>query len=150
VERAPDLPLEMLMLMPAAALGAALPTEPKTNCGGPRVEAHLLRDGFEMIARGWFDAAAVLKKLRPVLASCPVGGRLRLDFAQARGFDHLALSALVVVLRDHCRGVERIVIAGLEPRCLERLAQTGAENLLGAQWRAVHRQGEIAFLKTQA
>lgn len=150
MEPVPDLPLEMLMLMPAAALAGSFATPPKAKCGGPRVEAHLPRDGFLLTARGWFDAKAVFDKVRPILASCPAGGHLTVDLRQTHGFDQLALSALVVVLRAHCLDMDRIAIWGLEPTCLDRLCQTGAENLFGCQWRDTRRADEIIFLKTRA
>lgn len=148
MQQGQDLPLEMLMLMPAAALSR--PAGQTRRACAAKVEAQLLRSGLELAVSGWFDAMAVLQKLRPVLAACPPGGQLTINLRDAQGFDQLALSALVVALRGHCLDLRRIAIQGVAPWCLARLGQTGADNLFGSQWLAETSPTEIVFRKTQA
>ncbi|MFH1035121.1 MAG: hypothetical protein V1806_11495 [Pseudomonadota bacterium] len=133
--------LEMLLMLPDALLGR-MPTE---VVGGQAPPLEVRRRGQELsiILGEQVGAEDILESLGGLLSGEHGLEHLHLEVRQPRGLDHLGLSALVVVLREHGPCFASITISGLPLWAQERLRLTGADNLLGHHWQGNFGPGFI-------
>lgn len=147
--------LEMLIMLPEA-LGSRAGGEwgkgvrPRTP--GLKVEHHLrelyLREMYITLEER-ADVDAILEDLGALLGQDQSLDWLNVDVSRLVGLDHLSLSALVVVLREHCAPLAHITISGLPVWAQERLRLTGADNLLGRSWHGSFEPGAIRLCHGQ-
>lgn len=83
---------------------------------------------------GGFDAEIIINILLRELIGTKGSERLSLDLTSCYGFDNLALSALLVILRKHAEKFEIIEVSGLPPWAMTRLARTPMHRLLDSNW----------------
>ena len=83
---------------------------------------------------GGFDAEMIIDSLPEQLGRVRGVDRFNLNIAGCSDFNNLALSALLVVLRQHAKGLEIIEINGLAPWAVARLARTPRHRLLSSNW----------------
>ncbi|MEW5912213.1 MAG: hypothetical protein AB1814_06630 [Thermodesulfobacteriota bacterium] len=106
----------------------------------PRLELEASTRGPEFCLRvsGRLEAMALVEGLDRTLRGAQGVQILRLDLRGAQELDHLALSAVLVVLRNHAGAFQRLELHGLPPWARLRLYQSGPQGLLGPQWREVY------------
>lgn len=131
-------------MLPEALLGR---TEghgnPRPRPRGLQLKLSWSRDEVGIGIEGGVDGETILEDLGLILEETPGQPNLRLDLSRATGMDHLALSALVVVLRDQEGRFNRIALQGLPPWATQRLRLTGVDNLLGRWWRGSFQPGLV-------
>jgi hypothetical protein len=146
--QATDWRLEMSLMLPAAlADGDRRSPMPKTASGGLRLKVERRRQEMAVILHGSADADIFLERLLAIIRLSSDDEGLFLDLAQAEDFDHLSLSALVVVLRDQAGKFQRLILSGLPSWASLRLFHTGAENLLGRSWKGNFAPGMVSFFR---
>lgn len=89
---------------------------------------------FSLILGKSCGAEDVLERVPRLLSSVGLHARLAVDASQARCLDNLALSALVVCLRNQAGHLDEVVLCGLPPWAYGRLCLTGAHRVLGPGW----------------
>ncbi|KMY67950.1 hypothetical protein AAU61_08895 [Desulfocarbo indianensis] len=105
---------------------------------------------FSLILGRSCGAEDVLERMPRLLRSVGLHARLAVDVSQAQGLDNLALSALVVCLRNQAVHLDEVVLCGLPPWAYGRLCLTGAHRVLGPGWlgrldpECLHLQREAA------
>jgi hypothetical protein len=114
---------------------AAAP-EPAYDQDGPagQIYLELPLKGLVIAPKGRLEVEVLFRGLPLALAVARECHELKVDLSQALGVDDLAISALVVLLRNYARGFGRIVLQGLPQRAIERLSDIGVEKLLGRGW----------------
>lgn len=95
-------------------------------------------------------AEILLEKLPVVLKSLAFRTRLKIDASQTREWDSLALSALVVCLRNQARRLESVCLRGLPWWALGRLQFFGACHVLGPGWTGNYEQDCIRLERSEA
>jgi hypothetical protein len=114
---------------------AAMEAEPARS-NGPLGQVYLEfpEMGLVIAPKGKFDVEALFRGLPLALAVARECHGLKVDVSQAHGLDDLAVSALVVLLRNYARGFGHIVLQGLPPWAVHRFRDIGVNNLLGREW----------------
>ncbi|KMY66560.1 hypothetical protein AAU61_15580 [Desulfocarbo indianensis] len=142
--------LEMRLLRPAAAVPKRTNrTKEPDHAAGP-IHLELGRHKLAIRPHGRLDVEALLSGLPPALRAARECHELRVDLSQVSDFDDLALSALIVLLRNYGQGFGNITLKGLPVWSSARLRDTGAENLLGRDWRGVMDMDEARFKRCSA
>jgi ABC-type transporter Mla MlaB component len=145
MEQAQDFQLEMSLMLPIALAGGTQP--PKPAEGQLKLTVEQSRRELAIIMQGSADAATLMETLTSLIRHYRGEEGLHLDLTQARGIDHLTLSALVVVLRNQGRRFQRLTLSGLPTWASGRLFSTGAENLLGRKWSENFAPGMVSFYR---
>lgn len=148
MEQAHELQLEMSLMLPAALVKGALPS-PATGAAKDnlRLKVEPRRQEMAIIMQGFVQADTLLERLLALVKLSRGDERLHLDLTQAEGIDQLALSALVVVLRNQGGKFQRLTVSGLPSWASGRLFNTGAENLLGRNWSGNFAPGMVSFYR---
>jgi len=142
--------LEMRLLRPAATL-QKIPkhaNEPDHSVGPIHLE--LGRHKLAIRPHGRLDVDALLSGLPPALRAARECHELRIDLSLVSDLDDLALSALIVLLRNYGQGFGDITLKGLPSWGSARLRDTGAENLLGRNWQGAMEIDEARFKRCSA
>lgn len=114
----------------------AVAPEPTCDQDDPagQVYLELPLKGLVIAPKGRLEVEVLFRGLPLALGVARECHELKVDLSQTLGVDDLAISALVVLLRNYARGFGRIVLQGLPQRALERLSDIGVEKLLGRGW----------------
>lgn len=129
-------------MMPAACKSG---WSPAGGNGSWRVEAARKDDRLELAVLGAVDAMELVEKLSRLLKAESRAASLSLDLSAAAAFDHLSLSALLVVLRNHADKFAEVRVLGLSAWARLRVVETGAENIMGRQWGLAVRGAGLEF-----
>lgn len=105
---------------------------------------------LHLALRGDLDPERVLESLRNALEEAPRARRLCLDLSGTTGLNHMALSALIVVLRAQCKRYSRIELRGLPYWARLRLCQSHAEGRLRSDWIEQHGGDWMVFYANTA
>lgn len=106
--------------------------------------------GLVIAPKGLLDVEALFRGLPLALTVARECHGLRVDVSQTRGLDDLAISALVVLLRNYARGFGHIVLQGLPQWAISRFRDIGVENLLGRGWGCGKEDGEVRYWRWKA
>lgn len=148
MEQLDDWRLEMSLLMPAALLaGQAGAPGLEGVAGKMRLKVERRRQEMAIIMQGSADVDTLLESLLALIRLSRGDEALHLDLTQFQGIDQLALSALVVVLRDQGGKFQRLTLSGLPAWANGRLSDTGAEDLLGRRWSGDFAPGVVSFYR---
>jgi len=120
-----------------AMLPAAL-TPGKSAARRPRGR-HVLRaensgKRLRLKLMGQVDAMDLVEDLSLALSGARRAAHLELDLSRAAAFDNLALSAVLVVLRNHAGRLRSVSLGNPPPWARQRISQTGADNIMGRGW----------------
>ena len=107
----------------------------KKNRGKQILECQMENNALRLHLRGPVDPMDLVEDLSRSVHAAARARSLELDVSQATLFDQLALSAVLVVLRNHADGFCSVSLRGLAPWAKLRIHQTGAENIMGPGWR---------------
>lgn len=139
MEQLHDLRLEMSLMLPNAMVGGAWPS-PIMKSERPNLRLSVAHYGEQLVIslQGAAEGETILERLlaliTELIGSSESNEHLRLDLSLAEGLDQLAISALVVVLREQGDKFRRLTLSGLPPWAGDRLMKTGAQDLLGRRW----------------
>lgn len=143
MEQLRDMRLEMSLMLPAAILFQA--GRDRQEGGSPSLKVERKRQILKLMPVGVWGAEMLLEGLPKVLRVPDRSDCLELTLDRLGGFDDLALSALIVVLRNYSARFKTISLAGLPLWASARICQTGAENLLGNGWSMEHQPDITRF-----
>ncbi len=101
--------------------------------------------GLVIAPRGQLEVELLFRGLPLALAVARECHQLTVDLSQTLGLDDLAVSALVVLLRNYARGFGRIVLQGLPMWAVERLCDVGVDKLLGHGWVCAWEVGKVRY-----
>jgi hypothetical protein len=109
------------------------------------LRAHNGGQTLALTVTGRLEAMALVDGLDRALRNPKGAEVLLLDLHGAQELDHLALSAVLVVLKNHASRFQRLELDGLPPWARLRVYQSGAQGLLGQGWREVYDGGRLEF-----
>lgn len=104
---------------------------------------------LRLVVAGQVEAMDLVEQLTREVSRCSRARSLELDFGRAAAFDNLALSAVLVVLRNQAANLSAVSLRGLAPWAQRRIRQTGAENLMGRQWTLRQDEGRLELLLSE-
>ncbi|MCF8034897.1 MAG: hypothetical protein K9K66_17130 [Desulfarculaceae bacterium] len=120
---------------------------PRGRCG---LESRSSRQRLSLTVTGQVDAMDLVEGLSREVGRATVVHHLEMDFNRAGAFDNLALSAVLVVLRNHAHHLCTVIMWGLAPWARKRIHQTGPENIMGREWALSQDSGQTRLFKTEA
>jgi len=141
MEQQKDLSLEARIMLPWAAANRPLEAEASEAILNVALGSRCLT----LAPRGEVSGEWLLDRLPQALDAASEHQELSMDFSRVRDMDNLALSAVVVLLRNHAAGFKRLRLAGLPPWAVQRMESTGARDLLGRRWQGEFRDREVSF-----
>lgn len=103
--------------------------------------------GLIIKSQGRLDVEALFTSLPLALNAAGECHELRLDLSQTLGLDNLAISVIVVLLRNYASGFGSIVLLGLPAWARRRLRGSSAEVLFGRGWRCDLEADEVRYLR---
>lgn len=117
--------------------------------GGQTLEVAKGRGRLKLVVGGQVEAMELVEGLSREVGKCASARSLVLDFSRAAAFDNLALSAVLVVLRNQAGRLEAVSLRGLAPWARRRISQTGPENLMGRDWSLRQDEGRLELFLTE-
>ncbi len=123
---------EVKAMLPAALTpGKSAPRRPR---GRHVLQAEKSGKRLRLKLVGQVDAMDLVEDLSRAVDGTRRASRLELDLSRAAAFDNLALSAVLVVLRNHAGRLRSVALGNLPPWARQRITQTGADNIMGRGW----------------
>lgn len=118
--------------------------------GGYGLERRKGGQGLSLTVTGQVDAMDLVEGLSREVGRYRLVWHLEMDFSRAGAFDNLALSAVLVVLRNQAHQLRTVTMRGLAPWARKRIQLTGPENIMGRQWTLSQDSGQTRLFKTEA
>jgi hypothetical protein len=107
----------------------------------------LADNGLVIKSQGRLDVEALFTSLPLALNAAGECHELRVDLSQTLGLDNLAISVIVVLLRNYASGFGSIILHGLPAWARRRLRASSAEMLFGRGWRCGLEADEMRYLR---
>jgi len=105
---------------------------------------------ISLVLKGSCRAEALLDRLPALFKYLGNRARMQIDASQAMDMDNLALSALVVCLRNHAGRLESVCLRGLPWWALGRLQFFGPGHVLGPGWTGSYEADCIHLTRPEA
>ncbi len=134
-----------LEIRPAGPFMAPERRGPENNQPSGHIFLELAERGLVIKSQGRLDVEALFTSLPLALSAARECHELRLDLSQTFGLDNLAISVLVVLLRNYASGFGSIVLNGLPAWARRRLRGMSASVLFGRGWRCGLEADEVRY-----
>jgi hypothetical protein len=132
-------------IRPSGPLTAPVMSGLNHNQSSGHIFLELADCGLVIKSQGRLDVEALFTSLPLALSAARECHELRLDLSQTLGLDNLAISVIVVLLRNYASGFGRIVLLGLPAWARRRLRGTSARVLFGRGWRCGLEADEVRY-----
>lgn len=136
-----------LEIRPSGPVTAPEGRELKNNQPPSHIFIELAERGLILKSRGRLDVEALFTSLPLALNAARERHELRVDLSQTLGLDDLAVSVLIVLLRNYAGGFGSIILQGLPIWARRRLAEMSADELFGPGWRCGLKADEVRYLR---
>lgn len=134
-----------LEIRPSGPLTAPERRGLKNNQPPGHIFVELAERGLVLRSQGRLDVEALFTSLPLALNAARERHELRVDLSQAHGLDNLAVSVLIVLLRNYAGGFGSIVLQGLPIWARRRLGEMSMSELFGPGWRCALKADEVRY-----
>jgi hypothetical protein len=134
-----------LEIRPSQPLAAAESRGLDKNQLSGHIFLELADNALTIKSQGRLDVEALFSSLPLALNAAHERHELRVDLSQTLGLDNLAISVIVVLLRNYAKGFGSMVLLGLPAWARRRLRASSAEALFGKGWRCGSEADEVRY-----